>query len=453
MSLKTDKFKLIKALAAVLAICCVFTSLFFASPVAYSADQELEDIQNQIDALDQQIARDKQKLNAVQGDIKDNKSKLSALTSQIDSINEQIDLLNSKINVLNGNISSIESNIKSIGNDIEKINANIKEIEQQSAETDALMQETRTLLMGRIRENYMAGESSDLEVIFSSSDFSSYFARKELMSQVSNKDAEMINELTEKIKELDQLKKELEKNKADLQKKSEELEQQKAELNVRKSDLKDSKSAESAKQKEVNSKRKEVQNILAGLDEDSAEYKAAIKQAEKEKEILAAQIDEYIRVHGSSVGDTPDAAYKNDGRMAWPVKFSSYMSAGYPTYPSGGAHWGIDIVATGGNTRGRPFNAAQGGEVIIAVNDGGYNYGFGNYCVIDHGDGTQTLYAHSDNIQVSKGQIVQKGQQIGIIGGTGNVTGPHLHFEVRVKNADGSVSRVQPLNYVSNPYA
>ncbi len=139
--------------------------------------------------------------------------------------------------------------------------------------------------------------------------------------------------------------------------------------------------------------------------------------------------------------------------MAWPVKFESYVSCAYGRYSDGSPHWGMDICAVGGNTRGRPFNAAQGGKVILAVNDGNWNYGFGNYCVIDHGDGKQTLYAHSDNIQVSVGQIVKEGDQIGIIGATGNVTGPHLHFEVRVKNADGSVSRVNPLNYVTNPTA
>ncbi len=450
--MKTKKYIVIRMLAVIMALSCVMTSLLFCAPVASSVDEELEDLQNQIDQLDKQIAQNKEKLSGVQSDIKDNKSRLSVLNSEISSINEQIDLLNTKINKLSGNISSIEANIKSISNDIDEINENIAEIEKESAETDAVMQETRRLLMGRIRENYMAGESSTLEVIFSSTDFSSYFTRKELMSRVSENDANMINDLTEKIKELEGLKKELDEKKADLQKKSEELEQQKADLSVKQDDLKNSKSSENSKKKQVTSKQQEVQSILKDLDKDSAEYKAAISRAEKDKEIISAQIDEYIRIHGSSVGDTPDAAYNNDGKMAWPVKFNSYLSAGYPTYPSGGAHWGIDIVATGGNTRGRPFNAAQGGEVILAVNDGNYNYGFGNYCVIDHGDGTQTLYAHSDNIQVSKGQIVQKGQQIGIIGATGNVTGPHLHFEVRVKNSDGSVSRVQPLNYVSNPY-
>ena len=88
---------------------------------------------------------------------------------------------------------------------------------------------------------------------------------------------------------------------------------------------------------------------------------------------------------------------------------------------------------------------------MAGANDGNWNYGFGNYCVIDHGDGTQTLYAHAKTLYVSKGDVVQKGEKIGAIGETGNTTGPHLHFEVRIKKSDGSVSRVQPLDYVSKP--
>ncbi len=137
--------------------------------------------------------------------------------------------------------------------------------------------------------------------------------------------------------------------------------------------------------------------------------------------------------------------------MIWPVPGSTRMTAGYPTYPSGGKHLGIDIVRTDVTTLGSPFRAAQGGEVILAYNDGNWNQGFGNYCIIDHGDGKMTLYAHAKRLNVSKGDVVQKGDTIGQIGDTGNTTGPHLHFEVRIKRSDGSISRVDPLDYVSEP--
>lgn len=147
----------------------------------------------------------------------------------------------------------------------------------------------------------------------------------------------------------------------------------------------------------------------------------------------------------------------SSGSMLWPVAHKSEVVEGFPRYSSGGSHHGVDIFVIGndGSNRdgngnslsyGKPFRAAQSGVVVEAANNGKYNTGFGNYCVIDHGDGTQTLYAHAKCVYVSVGDTVKQGQTIGEIGGTGNTTAPHLHFEVRVYG-----ERVNPLNYVSEP--
>ena len=84
-----------------------------------------------------------------------------------------------------------------------------------------------------------------------------------------------------------------------------------------------------------------------------------------------------------------------------------------------------------GAARGTPIHAAADGTVIIARNNGGWNGGYGNYVVITHDNGTQTLYAHMTHAIVSPGQSVSSGQTIGYVGTTGLATGPHLHFEVR----------------------
>jgi murein DD-endopeptidase MepM/ murein hydrolase activator NlpD len=88
---------------------------------------------------------------------------------------------------------------------------------------------------------------------------------------------------------------------------------------------------------------------------------------------------------------------------------------------------GIDL----GAARGTPIRAAADGTVIIARNNGGWNGGYGNYVVITHDNGSQTLYGHMKNAIVSPGQSVSAGQTIGYEGSTGESTGPHLHFEVR----------------------
>lgn len=87
---------------------------------------------------------------------------------------------------------------------------------------------------------------------------------------------------------------------------------------------------------------------------------------------------------------------------------------------------GVDISAPSGT----PIYAAAGGSVIVAKGGGGYNGGYGNYVVIDHGNGTQTLYAHMSSLGTSGGSV-SKGDLIGYVGNTGKSTGNHLHFEVR----------------------
>jgi LysM repeat protein len=84
-----------------------------------------------------------------------------------------------------------------------------------------------------------------------------------------------------------------------------------------------------------------------------------------------------------------------------------------------------------GAARGTPIHAAADGMVIVARNNGAWNGGYGNYVVITHDNGTQTLYAHMSHSIVSPGQPVSSGQIIGYVGSTGESTGPHLHFEVR----------------------
>ncbi|HUQ30121.1 MAG TPA: M23 family metallopeptidase [Candidatus Paceibacterota bacterium] len=109
--------------------------------------------------------------------------------------------------------------------------------------------------------------------------------------------------------------------------------------------------------------------------------------------------------------------------------------AGYFANPIPGARmtqglhgWnGIDL----GAAKGTAIHAAAGGTVIVAKANGGWNGGYGNYVVISHPNGTQTLYAHMTSVGVSVGQAVSRSSYIGTVGSTGLSTGPHLHFEVR----------------------
>lgn len=130
------------------------------------------------------------------------------------------------------------------------------------------------------------------------------------------------------------------------------------------------------------------------------------------KPYITRQVETYA-------GPVPDSAIKGSGTMGWPA-------AGSITQTFWGGHRAIDI----GARTGTPVTSSDGGYVI-ASKTGGWNNGYGNMVMIDHGNGYVTLYAHLNSIYVRQGENVGKGQQIGTVGNTGNSTGPHLHFEVR----------------------
>lgn len=130
-----------------------------------------------------------------------------------------------------------------------------------------------------------------------------------------------------------------------------------------------------------------------------------------------------------------------NGMMINPCPEGTFNGNDYPYYPSGGYHAGRDIACP----IGTPVYAAAGGTVIH-INDQADTYG--NHIMIAHGNEVYTLYAHCSELLVSVGDEVVQGQQIAWSGNTGNTTGPHLHFEVRVGGSQYRVNNVDPLEWI-----
>lgn len=136
---------------------------------------------------------------------------------------------------------------------------------------------------------------------------------------------------------------------------------------------------------------------------------------------------------GTISGSTGDGS--SNGKFDYPTSYRN-ISAGYPNYSSGKYHGGIDFPCP----TGTKVCAVADGKVIVAKE---LNYSYGHYIIIDHGNGLTTLYAHNSKLLVGVGDTVTKGQAIAYSGSTGNSTGPHCHFEVRVNDV-----RVNPENYL-----
>jgi murein DD-endopeptidase MepM/ murein hydrolase activator NlpD len=180
--------------------------------------------------------------------------------------------------------------------------------------------------------------------------------------------------------------------------------------------------------------------LKSALDVRIQEYTAEVDALSREE----ANIQGLIRsreLTGASVDGKPvpvpvapaPAAKKSSGSgLIWPASGPISSPFGYRW---GAMHTGIDIDAG----YGAPIVAAKAGTVISA----GWNGGYGQCTIIDHGGSFSTLYAHQSTMLVGEGQSVSQGQLIGYVGGTGNVTGPHLHFETRVGG-----NPENPLNYL-----
>ena len=187
-------------------------------------------------------------------------------------------------------------------------------------------------------------------------------------------------------------------------------------------------------QNDAKSKENLLQRALDGIKSQKSSYTKQIDQITAESNALAAEIRRRqsqapapVPTPNNPSPTSPAPSPANPGRMIHPVPGAINSSFGYRTHPIYGdarLHAGIDFNAS----IGTPIKAAKAGRVIYAAVMSGY----GNVIVVDHGGGISTLYAHQSSFAVGNGANVSQGQVIGYVGMSGNVTGPHLHFEVRV---------------------
>lgn len=153
---------------------------------------------------------------------------------------------------------------------------------------------------------------------------------------------------------------------------------------------------------------------------------------EQDRTVLNTETIEEATTTYIYTGTTPKPATASNGYFIWPVRgtITSYFGARW-----GSTHLGLDIGVPYGTT----IKAADGGVVICA----GWKGSYGNLVAIQHDNGMVTYYGHNSSVLVSVGQRVYQGQAIALAGSTGNSTGPHCHFEVRVNGTS-----VDPLSYL-----
>ena len=173
---------------------------------------------------------------------------------------------------------------------------------------------------------------------------------------------------------------------------------------------------------------------LASTNVDNIENEKRSKLAKEKIEKRNTNIVKNIRRGGTVSASSSSNASAMLGSLSFrrPLN-SSRVSAGYLGYPG---HRGIDFPSP----QGTPVMAAESGTVTTVMYS---NKSYGNRVIIDHGNGISTLYGHNSTIGVSLGQKVSKGQTIAGVGSTGNSTGNHVHFEIRINGKP-----INPTSYV-----
>ena len=390
-----------KILAAFLTL--VLACSPFVVPIA-SADTE-SDYKQQLSDLADKEREYQAQLDEAKSDIKDKEAYSKTLMSQVETLNEEISAYNNEISALNDSISEKQAAVDKANKDIEgQMNA----------------------LKKRLRAIYMAGETSDLEIILGAKDFSDFLDKVELVKTLSDYDKELIGKIQNRLDKVSGEKEALEGEK-------DELEEAESQLQ--------------SKQDKLNDLLAENEEVLAGLYQPKSDAESLLADAEAQENEIQGQLNAYYE--SLKQQDEDDNAGSSEGNGNVPEVNPSGSGYTWPTpgyygvispfgEDRGYSHMGIDISAPMGAT----VVAAEGGIVIASNNSCTHNFGksgscgcgggFGNYVMIDHGGGRSTTYGHLTSANVSAGQSVNKGQIIGSVGSTGWSTGAHLHFETRL---------------------
>ena len=357
---------------------------------------ENKTLEEQRDELEEKIQESNTKLEYVQTELSDTLLKLQELEDSI------LDYEN-EINNLGIQITDVEEKINSINKDL--------------LENKEIYDKRERTLKKRVVAMYEAGDVSYIDLLLSSDSIIDFISNYFMIEELIEYDNSLLNEMESSRIKIENMKNEQEQ-------KEKELRTSRKKINQTKILLQNTKVERQVYLAQLTEEEKAIQ-------EEIEKYKE--EQRQIENEILAA-----LNWTGTM------AIQFTGGAMIWPIAMEgTYITSGYGyrTHPIQGVykiHAGIDI--SGYNVFGAPAVAAADGIVIYA----GWISGYGNCVIISHGNGIVTLYGHGAELVTTTGATVKQGDVIMKVGSTGNSTGPHLHFEVRV---NGAV--VNPIPYLN----
>ena len=339
----------------------------------------------------------------------------------IDSLESQKNDLYGAISELDNEVVEIEANIAVLNDMIEDKEKEIETTRKELIAAEEVAIEQYNAMKIRIRYMYERGENYYAEILLGSESYADMLNKVEYVNMLNEYDRNKLNEYQYVVDNVRATKEVLEEEEAVLDETKQAAQEEEDNINAL-----------------IDEKKKQIEEYkqqIADQEQLIAQYEAE----EAAQAAVIAAVEAQLAAERNALAEAERMHY-NGGKFCWPAPDYVRISSpyGYRIHPISGVqklHAGVDL-ASGMGTR---ILAAYDGKVIAA----GYNGSMGNYVMIDHGDGLVTVYMHASALLVSTGQKVTRGQQIAKVGSTGNSTGPHLHFAVRLNGA-----YVDPMPYL-----
>jgi len=360
------------------------------------------------------------RIGALQAEIAQSKAKEGVLTSQLSAVVSELDDAQAAVDSAVASVSALEAELSSAQARLDELTARLA---QQTRRLERLRGEYRkavAILEARVRAAYIDEPPDVLAFLVSASSFDEIIDSVELLSRIGRQDQRIATQVEKARIEA------AAERKATIGTKRLQAATVSV-ISARTAEARVARSRLAGDRDRLATVQSLKQSALANTRETREDFLHEVEALAAQSAALAARIRDAQEGAGSTGSGQPSAA-----GLIWPCDGVVVSGFGMRW---GRLHEGIDI----GCAYGTPNRAAAAGTVIYSAWLGGY----GNLIVLDHGNGLSTAYAHASSLLVGVGQTVSQGETVSLVGSTGNSSGPHLHFEVRVNG-----EAVDPLLYL-----
>jgi murein DD-endopeptidase MepM/ murein hydrolase activator NlpD len=373
---------------------------------------------------------DREKRHSLREHIQEASAEEARLLEQIEHASARKESLDAEVAAIDREIAPVQSRLDAAQSRLSALEVRQRRVEARLADAREQLAAAKDDLARQAIAAYTGGtEAARFAVILTRSrDLDELAARRTYLKLAAGSQSEMVGRHEHLRDEVADLREEVDAARRHAQEQRDVVAAERAALQRRRDAQQRVRNQADAEVNRLNQARSEV---LARKEEFQSQIRALEQQS--------SAIAETLRQRQAAPGVDPPVVVQGSGRLASPLPGESIVSGFgprvHPIYGDVRMHTGADM---GGYT-GQAIRAAADGVVVTA----GWQGGYGQATVVDHGGGMATLYAHQSQIIVSAGQRVRRGELIGRVGCTGTCTAPHLHFEVRING-----SPVNPAAYI-----